>query len=199
MTPSSGSFVRHALIWINAARSTLSSPASFRLSAPSLKCLGARSLCYAGTGRFGARLPRLRRAAGDEPEGANLPAEVARVSGSSPAWCSPSWDQPVPSFAIDPVDLELVLAVDVSGSMDRGRSRDAARRLLCRLWSTRRCFAPIRSGYHGRIVATYVEWSGWDYNEVITAWSLLEDEESVRAFSDVIARRAVDARPLYVH
>ena len=94
--------------------------------------------------------------------------------------------QPVPSFATVPVDLELVLAVDVSGSMDREEAEMQRAGYVSALVDPK-VLRAIRSGYHGRIAATYVEWSGWDHNEVITGWWLLESEESVRAFSDVIA------------
>jgi hypothetical protein len=94
--------------------------------------------------------------------------------------------QPVPSFATVPVDLELVLAVDVSGSMDREEAEMQRAGYVSALVDPK-VLRAIRSGYHGRIAATYVEWSGWDYNEVITDWRLLDNEESVRAFSDVIA------------
>ena len=94
--------------------------------------------------------------------------------------------QSVPSFATVPVDLELVLAVDVSGSMDREEAEMQRAGYVSALVDPK-VLRAIRSGYHGRIAATYVEWSGWDYNEVITDWRLLDNEESVRAFSDVIA------------
>jgi hypothetical protein len=94
--------------------------------------------------------------------------------------------QPVPSFATVPVDLELVLAVDVSGSMDREEAQMQRAGYVSALLDPK-VLRAIRAGYHGRIAATYVEWSGWDYNEVITGWRLLDDEESVRVFSDVIA------------
>ena len=155
--------------------------------------LGARPLCYAGPSR-----PALGRRAWGEPPVTNQKAPTFRRSRAGLGFLAgialAIAGQPVPSFATVPVDLELVLAVDVSGSMDREEAQMQRAGYVSALLDPK-VLRAIRAGYHGRIAATYVEWSGWDYNEVITGWRLLDDEESVRVFSDVIA--ASSAYTLY--
>src|SRR5688500_14915143 len=57
-----------------------------------------------------------------------------------------------------PVDLELVLAVDVSGSIDTEHAH-LQRSGYARALTDRRVVEAIQSGSFGRIALTYVEWA----------------------------------------
>lgn len=88
-----------------------------------------------------------------------------------------------------PVDLELVLAVDVSRSMDNVEQelqREGYRSAL----RHREVIDAIRSGPHGRIALTYVEWAGPQDQAVIVPWMLVEDGESADVFAGAILTAA---------
>jgi hypothetical protein len=72
------------------------------------------------------------------------------------------------------VDLELVLAADVSGSMD---AEEAAlqRRGFAAAVRHPDVVAAIRGGIHGRIAVTYVEWAGTQFQERIVDWTEIGD------------------------
>ncbi|MBZ9936383.1 DUF1194 domain-containing protein [Mesorhizobium sp. BR1-1-16] len=99
-----------------------------------------------------------------------------------------------PAQAADlPVDVELVLAVDVSRSMDAGEraiQRQGYRDALRHPDVVR----AIRSGLYGRIALTYFEWSGPGAEHVIVPWSLMEDEESAEAVAASIVPSQVSGR-----
>ena len=70
---------------------------------------------------------------------------------------------PVPAGAEEvAVDLELVLAVDVSGSIDREEARLQRDGYLAALVDPK-VIQAIRSGPLGRIAIAYVEWAGDAY------------------------------------
>jgi Protein of unknown function (DUF1194) len=89
-----------------------------------------------------------------------------------------------------PVDLELVIAVDVSASMDREEfllQRSGYREAIRHPDFVR----AILSGDRRRIAATYVEWSGRRWQKVIVPWRLIDGQESAEAFAV-----ALDKQPL---
>ena len=81
-----------------------------------------------------------------------------------------------------PVDLELVLAVDVSGSMDEGE-----RALQCggyvQAFLHPEVIAAIGSGVYGRIAVTYVEWAGPRSQEVMIPWRAVDGQASAEGFA----------------
>ncbi|MFO1048939.1 MAG: DUF1194 domain-containing protein [Geminicoccaceae bacterium] len=87
----------------------------------------------------------------------------------------------VPAAAL-PVDLELVLAVDVSGSMDQGEQALQRRGYVEALLHPE-VGAAIRSGPYGRIAATYVEWAGPGLQRVTVPWALLETAADTEDFA----------------
>src|SRR5215470_10553224 len=75
-----------------------------------------------------------------------------------------------PAAADDtPVDVELVLAVDVSGSMDEGE-RALQRGGYVAAFQHREVIAAIAGGVYGRIAVTYVEWAGPRAQAVVVPW-----------------------------
>ncbi|WP_374444457.1 DUF1194 domain-containing protein [Stella sp.] len=84
------------------------------------------------------------------------------------------------------VDLELVLAVDVSHSIDEDDGR-LQREGYVRAFRDPRVVAAIRSGRTGQIAVTYVEWSAEDYQRVVVGWSLLDGQEAADGFAARLA------------
>jgi len=80
-----------------------------------------------------------------------------------------------PAFAETSVDLELVLAVDVSHSMDLDEQHLQRDGYVAALQHPDVVDA-IRSGPLGRIALTYVEWAGPQSQVVIVPWTLIDSE-----------------------
>ncbi|HYE50915.1 MAG TPA: DUF1194 domain-containing protein [Azospirillaceae bacterium] len=88
------------------------------------------------------------------------------------------------------VDLELVLMVDVSGSVD-AQEAELQRRGYAAALTNRRVVDAIRGGPTGRIAVTYVEWADDTYQNVVVGWTVLDGEESCRALADKLTRAPV--------
>ena len=88
-----------------------------------------------------------------------------------------------PAPAAEPVDIELVLAVDVSLSMspmELNIQRDGYAAAL----THDRVLQAIADGVHGKIAVTYFEWAGTTSHHVIVPWTIIanrEDAERVAA------------------
>ena len=91
-----------------------------------------------------------------------------------------------PSRAGEPVDLELVIAVDVSFSVDEQEARLQREGYIAAFLSPVVVNA-IRSGYHAKIAVTYFEWAGMGYNRTVADWTLIHDAASARAFAETLA------------
>jgi len=88
------------------------------------------------------------------------------------------------------VDLQLVLAVDVSGSMDEDE-HILQRQGYVAAFRHGGVINTITSGYLGRIAVTYFEWAG-PVGQVITApWTLIDSKESALRFAEILARKPV--------
>lgn len=85
-----------------------------------------------------------------------------------------------------PVDLELVLAVDVSLSMDMGEQKLQRDGYVAALRDPE-VLAAVREGVHGRIAVTYVEWAGATSQQVLMPWTLIDGPASAAAFADTLA------------
>jgi hypothetical protein len=86
-----------------------------------------------------------------------------------------------------PVDTELVLAVDVSYSMDPEEQR-IQREGYIEAITSREFMAAIRAGGHGKVALTYFEWAGPEDQQIIVPWRLVEGPESADGFASEIAR-----------
>ena len=85
-----------------------------------------------------------------------------------------------------PVDLELVLAADVSGSIDAEEGRQQREGYLAAIVD-RAVIEAIGANFHRRIAVTYLEWASGDYQHVVVDWSLIEDAASATAFAARLA------------
>src|SRR5438105_14038289 len=80
------------------------------------------------------------------------------------------------------VDAEIVLAVDVSYSMDPEEQALQREGYITGLTS-REFLQALRAGTHGKVAATYFEWAGaWD-QRIIVPCRLIEGPESADAFA----------------
>jgi hypothetical protein len=84
------------------------------------------------------------------------------------------------------VDVELILAVDVSYSMDTDE-QVLQREGYTSALTSREFLDALRQGVHGRIAITYFEWAGIGDQKVILPWRLIDGSASARAVADEIA------------
>jgi len=75
-----------------------------------------------------------------------------------------------PARAEEPVDLLLVLASDVSRSVDT-RKFQLQREGYAAALSNPRVVEAIRSGMHGRIAICFVEWAGSTSQKLVIDWT----------------------------
>ncbi|WP_262272378.1 DUF1194 domain-containing protein [Microvirga yunnanensis] len=81
------------------------------------------------------------------------------------------------------VDVALVLAVDVSRSMDPDE-QELQRQGFIEAFRSPQVHDAIRNGMLGRIIVTYFEWSGVDYQNVIVPWTIIDSPETALKFAD---------------
>lgn len=99
--------------------------------------------------------------------------------------------QPVPASTAPPdVDLALVLAVDVSLSMDPEEQR-VQREGYVAAFRSQAVQSAIRQGLIGRIAVTYVEWAGIGSDHVVVPWTVIGTAAEAEGFADQLTR----ARP----
>jgi hypothetical protein len=90
-----------------------------------------------------------------------------------------------PRAAAD-VDLELILAVDVSYSMDPDEQALQREGYILGMTSPE-FLSALKQGGHGRIAITYFEWAGIADQKVVVPWRLIDGEATAKAFTDEIA------------
>jgi len=88
-----------------------------------------------------------------------------------------------PARAQEQVDLLLVLASDVSRSVDT-RKFELQRQGYAAALSNPRVIEAIRSGPHGKIAICFVEWSGQTSQKVVIDWTVVSDAASARKIGD---------------
>ena len=80
------------------------------------------------------------------------------------------------------VDVELMLAVDVSRSMS-APELEIQRRGYAEALAHTAVYGAIRSGFYRKIALTYVEWSGTRRQRVIVPWRLIETRADLKTFA----------------
>ncbi len=88
------------------------------------------------------------------------------------------------------VDLELVLAVDISNSMDLEEAA-LVRQGFARAFRHRDVIDAIQRGQLGRIAVTYVEWGHHQYQRTRVDWAEVEDAGSAATFAEAVERSSV--------
>jgi hypothetical protein len=92
--------------------------------------------------------------------------------------------------AKDYVDLELVLAVDVSRSMDHDEQR-LQRDGYVAAFRDAQVQKAIRSGPNGRIAIAYVEWAGQTIQSIVIPWRILGSLKDTLAFANELAAKPI--------
>jgi hypothetical protein len=91
-----------------------------------------------------------------------------------------------PALAQTAVDLELVIAVDVSLSMDLDEQR-LQRDGYLMAFRDPEVHKAIASGPNARIAVTYMEWAGPPTQNVVIPWTVIDGPQAARAFADALA------------
>ena len=84
------------------------------------------------------------------------------------------------------VDLALVLAVDVSGSVNTERF-ELQRRGYAEAFASRDVIDAIAAGENHAIAVTLVEWSGSSHQRQMVGWTLLDNADAAAAFGSALA------------
>jgi hypothetical protein len=84
------------------------------------------------------------------------------------------------------VDIELVLAVDVSYSMDPDEQH-LQRDGYVEAFRSREFLDALAHGTNGRIAVTYVEWAGVDDQKILMPWRLVDGPAAANAVADELA------------
>jgi hypothetical protein len=84
------------------------------------------------------------------------------------------------------VDLALVIAVDISYSMDP-EEQALQREGFAEAFRSPLVHEAILRGMLGRIAVTYVEWAGSYDQKVLLPWTILDNPEGIMAFANRIA------------
>ncbi|MGI9426380.1 MAG: DUF1194 domain-containing protein [Hyphomicrobiaceae bacterium] len=88
------------------------------------------------------------------------------------------------------VDLELVLAVDVSLSMQLDEQQLQRDGYVAAFRDTT-LHKAIQSGNHGRIAVTYVEWAGAGIQSVVVPWRIIGSGREAKSFADELASKPI--------
>jgi Protein of unknown function (DUF1194) len=86
-----------------------------------------------------------------------------------------------------PVDTELVLAVDVSYSMDP-EEQQLQREGYIEALTSREFMQALRGGTHAKVAVTYFEWAGPFDQKIVVPWRLIDGPETAGGVANDIAR-----------
>ena len=100
-------------------------------------------------------------------------------------FASPGWGKDTA------VDLELVLAVDISRSID-SEEADLQRSGYSTALTDPQVIRAIESGFLGKIAIVYVEWAGNGHQEIVVPWTVISDWATAKSFAEEIE----DAPPI---
>src|SRR5919108_4802751 len=90
------------------------------------------------------------------------------------------------AFAQTAVDLQLVLAVDASGSVDQRRF-ELQKQGYAAAFRDPRVLHAIQSGAAQAIAVTMVQWTGPELQLQVLPWTLIKDATTAHAFAAAIA------------
>ena len=88
------------------------------------------------------------------------------------------------------VDVELILAVDVSYSMDLDELA-IQREGYAQALSSREFLQALKNGVHGRIAVTYFEWAASSDQKIIIPWRLVDGPETADAVAAEIMKTPI--------
>jgi hypothetical protein len=89
--------------------------------------------------------------------------------------------------AEEPVDVALVLAVDVSRSIDEDEAR-LQREGYRAAVSDPRVVGAIRGGMMGAIAVAYTEWAGIEFQRLVLPWTRIASARDAEAWAGALAQ-----------
>ena len=92
-----------------------------------------------------------------------------------------------PVAAKEHVHLELVIATDVSRSIDSDEAR-LQRQGIAAAFRSKQVIDAIRSGVLRRIAVAYIDYSSRDWNKLLIDWRIISDRNSANAFADTLLK-----------
>ncbi|WP_134496423.1 DUF1194 domain-containing protein [Microvirga pakistanensis] len=95
-----------------------------------------------------------------------------------------------PAFAEPQLDVALVLAVDISSSME-AEEQGLQRAGFAEAFRSSLVHEAIRNGAAGRIAVTYVEWSGAKDQTVLVPWTVIDGSAKANAFADSLTSKPI--------
>ncbi|MEM7464071.1 MAG: DUF1194 domain-containing protein [Pseudomonadota bacterium] len=93
-----------------------------------------------------------------------------------------------PASAQEPVDLELVLAVDVSRSMDI-QEQLLQRRGYVEAFKSKEVIDAITQGGYGKIAVLYMEWAGTGIANIVVPWTLIDSRQASFEFAELLKQQ----------
>jgi len=90
-----------------------------------------------------------------------------------------------PSPRAETVDLQLILAADVSRSVDEDEFR-LQREGYASAMTNPRVIKAIQSGPYRSIAVTFIEWSGAEAQKIVADWMVIRDDETAGGFSSIL-------------
>jgi hypothetical protein len=88
------------------------------------------------------------------------------------------------------VDLQLVLAVDISYSMDPEEQR-LQREGYIQAITSPEVLEAIKRGLVGKIAVTYLEWAGATDQQVVVGWRIIDGPDTARAFVEELQAKPI--------
>jgi len=128
--------------------------------------------------------------------GAIAGGDVASFAAPNPAINPgiPSAPQPAPRFAdqeaATSVDVELILAVDVSYSMDMDELA-IQREGYAQAIISKEFLQALKTGPHGKIAVTYFEWAASSDQKIIIPWRVIDGPETADAVANEIMKTPI--------
>lgn len=94
------------------------------------------------------------------------------------------------AWALEPVDLELVLAVDISGSVDQDEAL-LQRQGYVEALRSEEVQRAIAGGILGKVAISYFEWASTGDNRLLADWTLIKDAASANNLASVLAEAPI--------
>jgi len=114
-------------------------------------------------------------------------ATFAARACDAPAFSEAAAEWALQRADADDVDVELILAVDVSYSMDPDEQALQREGYVSALTSPEFLNA-LKVGIHGRIALTYFEWANANDQKILLPWRLVDGPVTARAVAEEISR-----------
>src|SRR5215510_7688962 len=118
---------------------------------------------------------------------------MSRLKGAAALAIAGLMGVPAPAGAqgtLRRVDLELVLAVDISQSMDQDE-HELQRMGYVEAFRHKDVINALMSGPEGKIAVVYMEWAG-DFEPIVTIpWTIIDSEKSAHDFADRLAKEPI--------